>query len=375
MNFPSGERRENEDEVSRHHTLAELKGALRRHRGSVSAAATSLGLRRQAVYARIQKSPELQLLVDLCDRQRTDLAELKLDQAIENGETWAIQFQLNKEGRSRGRGESGIQTSDQGHRPVESMPEREKQVGGATKPAAPLAARQTTVPPSEFLNSELGLPYSSADGALSEQDLLSTVGHFGCLSELKGCVMGVDQGEGLHIVVKKQLEGVLSTVHVHHESRAGLTFGALDCFMDAFGVRACVIAALPNTYAARDVAARYRGRVWLAYYSDLQEGEAAWGVDEERTPKVIINRTQAFDAWRNAFWSGKRGIPRVEGEVTEYVRQMTNVMPCIRADPRSGQKRVVWISRGPDHYAHADSFAELAQRRLAQGRVRASLLK
>lgn len=360
--------------MSRHHTLAELGEALRRHRGSVSAAATSLGLGRQAVYARIQKSPELQLLVDLCDRQRSERAELKLDQAIENGEPWAIRFQLSKGGRNHGCLERGCEATDERCEPVGSVSEQEKHVGPRPSPAAPLEARQTARLPNECLTSEPGLPYLAAEGGLSEQDLLSLVGQFDCLSGSKGCVMGVDQGEGLHIVVKKQLEGVLATVYVHHLLRTDVTFDVLDCVMDAFQVRPCVIGALPNAYAARALAERYPGRVWLASYSDSQEGEAAWGVDQQRTPRVIINRTHAFDAWRNAFWSGERRIPRVQGEVVEYVRQMTSILPCVRQDPGSARKRVVWIRRGPDHYAHADSFAELAQRRRAQGPVAASLL-
>jgi hypothetical protein len=89
---------------------------------------------------------------------------------------------------------------------------------------------------------------------------------------------------------------------------------------------------------------------------------------------VSVNRTEALDAWRDAYKLRKRRIPRVEDEVTEYARQMTNVLRRIVEDRETGRKRAVWIQRGPDHYAHADSYAEIALKRLTLGLVRGQIL-
>ena len=59
----------------------------------------------------------------------------------------------------------------------------------------------------------------------------------------------------------------------------------------------------------------------------------------------------------------------MDGEVTEYVRQMTNILRTVSEDPQSGGKRARWIKRGPDHFAHADCYAEIALRRLNAGKV------
>jgi hypothetical protein len=88
--------------MSRHHPQAEIKSALETCRGCVYLAAESLGIWPSAIYARVKKSPELQQLLDLYDGRRTDAAELKLEQAIRDGEPWAIQFQLKTKGRNRG---------------------------------------------------------------------------------------------------------------------------------------------------------------------------------------------------------------------------------------------------------------------------------
>jgi hypothetical protein len=114
--------------------------------------------------------------------------------------------------------------------------------------------------------------------------------------------------------------------------------------------------------------------VWLAYYGAATKGLADWGRDQEHTPTVTINRTEALDAWREAHQAFKRRIPRVEDEVREFVRQMTNALRRVEEDPVSGGKRAVWIPRGPDHYAHADSYAEIALRRLKAGVVTATII-
>jgi hypothetical protein len=88
--------------MGRHHTKQQIKEALEATHGQVYLAADQLGCWPSALYARIRKDPDLQALIDLFDGRRTDAAELKLEQAIKNGEPWAIQFQLKTKGRNRG---------------------------------------------------------------------------------------------------------------------------------------------------------------------------------------------------------------------------------------------------------------------------------
>jgi len=232
------------------------------------------------------------------------------------------------------------------------------ELGAKTKPAALLADWRQTQFPGEFYNSELGLPYLPAEGGLTEQDLQALVGAYPMMATGRECVMGVDQGNGLHVVIKEPADdGYAMTVYCHHEPMTDETFSHLDHLMNAFDVRACVIDALPNTHAARAFARRFRGRVWLSYYGN-QKGGIAWGFDAENTAIVNTNRTEAFDRWRDLHRMGKRRIPRIEGQVTTYVKQMTNILRSVEEDSVTGAKRATWIKRGPDHFAHADSYAE-----------------
>jgi hypothetical protein len=251
----------------------------------------------------------------------------------------------------------------------------EDEAGTHTKPAALLAEWRQTPLPAEFFASELGLPYLAAGDGLTEQDLLQLVGPYRMTHKGQACVMGVDQGTALHIVIKEpHPSGLIFTVRVHHEPAADATFTHLDYYMNTYDVRACVIDALPNTHAARDFAKRYPGRVYLAYYGTTQKGLADGGYDKDHSPTVTINRTEAFDTWRDTYQKGRRRIPRVEDEMTEYVKEMTNILRTVDEDPETGGKRARWIKRGPDHYAHADSYAEIALGRVHRGRVTAEVI-
>ena len=247
----------------------------------------------------------------------------------------------------------------------------ERESGCTTKPAALLRKWQETQYPQEFFNSELGLPYLAADGGLSAQDLLALVGDYPQSSSGRGCVMGVDQGNGLHIVIKEPTDSELTrTVRVHYEPLTDATFSHLDHFMKAYDVRACVIDAQPGMHAARAFASRFPGRVYLAWYGDTQKGLADWGHDKEGTSAVTINRTDAFDAWRDVHQKGDRRIPRLDEGVREFMRQMTNILRKVEEDPTSGQKKARWVRRSKDdHYAHADCYAEVALKRLNRGGI------
>ena len=133
-----------------------------------------------------------------------------------------------------------------------------------------------------------------------------------------------------------------------------------------------MIDALPHTHAARSFAKRYPDKVFLAYYGDTQKGLANWGHEKDNTPNVFIDRTEAFDAWRDTYQKGARRIPRVQDGVVEYVSQMTNINRAVVEDPQTGAKRAKWVHRGPDHFAHADSYAEIALLRLDWDRITAT---
>jgi len=84
------------------YTTAQIDAALHEARGMVFIAAKRLGCSRQTITARVAQSTALRETLDLERGLAGDTAELKLYQAVQNGEAWAIQFYLRTVGKDRG---------------------------------------------------------------------------------------------------------------------------------------------------------------------------------------------------------------------------------------------------------------------------------
>ena len=87
------------------YTTDEIGQALRQARGMLYVAAKQLGCSPTTIRARLAASPALQAIHEAERGHVNDVAELKLFQAIEDGQPWAIQFRLRTRARDRGYGD------------------------------------------------------------------------------------------------------------------------------------------------------------------------------------------------------------------------------------------------------------------------------
>jgi hypothetical protein len=84
------------------YTCGEVIAALKRTKGMVFLAAQELGCSHQTVYNYINRHPTVAAAKKEAEGKVGDTAELKLYQAILNGEHWAITFYLATKGKDRG---------------------------------------------------------------------------------------------------------------------------------------------------------------------------------------------------------------------------------------------------------------------------------
>jgi hypothetical protein len=87
---------------SRQFTSEEIIQALKNTNGLVSLAARELGASTQMIYTRMRKVEAVRLAVDEARESMIDLAELKLRQAVMNGEPYAVSLVLKTIGKNRG---------------------------------------------------------------------------------------------------------------------------------------------------------------------------------------------------------------------------------------------------------------------------------
>ena len=76
--------------------------ALEKTHGMIYLAAEELGCAASTIYRRADKNKKIQYVIDSHRGKLLDKAELKLEQAVLNGEPWAITLTLKSIGKSRG---------------------------------------------------------------------------------------------------------------------------------------------------------------------------------------------------------------------------------------------------------------------------------
>ena len=93
---------------------AKIIEALQASRGMIATAARLLGCTRQTIYDAIARHPEINHVVAGERELMLDSAELKLQEAVDRAEAWAIRYYLSTQGKSRGYVERQLVDGDDG---------------------------------------------------------------------------------------------------------------------------------------------------------------------------------------------------------------------------------------------------------------------
>ena len=83
-------------------TDAQIIKALKDSRGMIAVAARQLGITRQTIYDRRKKSEAIRDALEEAREFTSDVAELKLFEAIQESEAWAVCFYLKCQAKDRG---------------------------------------------------------------------------------------------------------------------------------------------------------------------------------------------------------------------------------------------------------------------------------
>ena len=223
---------------------------------------------------------------------------------------------------------------------------------------------RTTRFPERFYNLKIGLAWADTQNRLDRMSVLACCGDEGMLERSESrCTMGVDTGRELHVVVSRFLPGgdgkrQVVYIGVHHE------YSELDELMKRFQVRRCVIDALPEIHATRDLARRHPGRVWLNYFQESQRGSYRWDREEGI---VHENRTEALDASRQVIRDGKVILPRRNRLVEEFADHIAADAKQLVEDEQTGARSYRYIRTGTDHLSLAFTYDCIAWSRLRHG--------
>lgn len=218
----------------------------------------------------------------------------------------------------------------------------------------------------DFYNFCLGEAYGGENQPLNRDLLLSCIQNkYEIQPSARNTIMGVDQGDINHIVIwVKEREGGVRLVYVGTSTNLEKDVPNL---IDAYGVRFCLIDAMPYKNTARKLSAMYPAKVWLVYYSSSQKEAVKWYKDSEKKEyRVIANKMDTLDSMADKFVTGDAVLPRLSSEVDLLIRHLCN---WAKDKEEKADGRVVWVYKklGSDHLTMATNYAMLGLDRLSTG--------
>ena len=217
-----------------------------------------------------------------------------------------------------------------------------------------LAARDNPAGLQVFYNSVLGLPYVAEGARLEPRCLADAIARGGerMAPSSQGSIMGVDVGPTwLYVVIAEPVGADLRIVWAGKV----LAWRQLAEMIRRYRVDAFVIDAQPETHLARDLVRAFPQGV-LCYYRGPDSGFTFHAA--ART--LSVSRTESLDAMYLRWRAGKVIAPAdLPAEFAEHLRALVRVVRI----GRDGQPVADYVEAGgPDHYAHARNYCELALR-------------
>ena len=224
----------------------------------------------------------------------------------------------------------------------------------------------------EFHNSKLGLPFIPDGGQVTESEIDVAIRKHtknDARPKIGGgrlIVMGIDQGKWNHIVVEEfftkggglDLNARAIGRILWEGKMPGDRFEDLDRLMREWQIKACVIDADPQINDARRFARRFPGYVYLCRYRRGVTGKEVQISEEDGSaPIVTVDRTNWLDATMGRFHSNRVELPAdLSLEFRDHIKALVRTYE----KDDVGNPKAVYLSTGPDHFAHALNYAEMA---------------
>lgn len=235
--------------------------------------------------------------------------------------------------------------------------------------ALALKAQTSPADEQEFYNSKLGMPRVVEGASINDAQISE------CLGEHKNdyphdktgyVTMGVDVGKFFHVWVDRWFNNGVNSGDINQDSVARTLFigkvlhaEQLDAIVNKFNPVMCVIDANPERREALKFARRFHGHVNLCFYGRGVSGKVLREPDEFTGYEITVDRTTWLDVSQGRFKKGKNGISLpldTPYEAKEHIKAL------IRRYERDSSGNPVghYVNRGPDHFAHARNYAEIA---------------
>ena len=230
-------------------------------------------------------------------------------------------------------------------------------ISSKVDPAEIMEEYRHTRYPERFYNLKIGIPWADLERRVDAATVLSLCTDAPLLeSSEANCVMGVDTGRSLHVVILQEVDIADKNQRLVYLAECH-DFSELSALIKRFRVDQCVIDSLPETHATREFAKAHHGVVYMSRFVESQRGEPKWDASEQI---VSVNRTDALDASRAALRSGLLSLPRRQPLIEEFAAHISADAKVLDEDEETGIKKYRYIKTGVNHYSFAFTYAWMA---------------
>ncbi len=227
----------------------------------------------------------------------------------------------------------------------------------------------------EFHNSKLGLPFIGENAQISDamldaavrkhttRDVRPATGGRRCIT------MGVDQGKTGYITVVEWTFDGDRRIDINLAALGKLLwFGKfreedwnyIGQLMREWQVLSCVVDADPNINDARRFARKFYGFVHLCRYRrGITAKEIAITEEDSGSPMATVDRTNWLSCTLGRFKTNPSRLLLPADVSLEFREHIKNLVRTYEKDDH-GNPEATYVNTGPDHYAHALVYADIA---------------
>ncbi len=220
----------------------------------------------------------------------------------------------------------------------------------------------------EFRNSKMGEAHLVEGAQVNDTEIEACIGEYKKQSgATNGLItMGVDVGGWCHVeICMWDIKQGAPATDVNMYSRCRViwfgkvrNFEELDVLMRQYNVTFSVIDAQPERRKSYEFATRFWGKVKTCFYGNSVRGRSITESDNS-DQSITVDRTSWLDLSLGRFHMGKKAITIPSDVDHEYKSHMKALARRYEKDS-NGNQVGRYIEIGPDHYAHAHNYAEIA---------------
>lgn len=223
----------------------------------------------------------------------------------------------------------------------------------------------------EFYNSKLGLPHVVKGAKINDEDIEKCTGQYAKANSAGSnqyvCI-GIDVGNKLHVEVTEYLlneKKALKTKDINLMSEARVLwegtvdeFEELDEIVMQYDANAIVIDRHPEWRKSKEFVNRWQGIAWTCITTgDKISGRDIVEHEWEDEAAVSIDKTSWCDVALRRFKGGTIKVPLDTSlEYRDHIKEPVRVYK----KNSHGQPRGQYLSAGPDHFAMARTYCEIA---------------